>query len=206
MIITKIELQKKHKDRASIYIDEKFAFGVHINVVYDLHLKKGMEMTDELKAEILGLEEKKQGRIYALKLINYRPRCESEVRQKMKEKEFAEEIIEDTIEYLLEYRFLNDESFTRYYIESKLNSNKYGINRIKYQLSSMGIDRSIIDACIEEYTDADSEYETAYSLAQKKLSSYEKDTKDAKYRKLSGFLGRKGYSFETISKVLRELL
>ena len=66
MIITKIELQKKNKDRASIYIDEKFAFGVHINIVYDLHLKKGMEMTDELREEILGLEEKKQGRLYGL--------------------------------------------------------------------------------------------------------------------------------------------
>lgn len=206
MIITKIELQKKNKDRASIYIDEKFAFGVHINIVYDLHLKKGMEMTDELREEILGLEEKKQGRLYGLKLINYRPRCEAEVRRKMAEKEYAPEIIEDTVEYLYEYNFLNDESFTRYYIESKLNSNKYGLNRIKYQLSSMGIDKAIINECIEDYKDEANEYEVALELASKKLSSLEKDTKDAKYRKVSGFLGRKGYSFEIINKVLRELL
>ena len=205
MIITKIELQKKNKDRASIYIDDEFAFGVHVNVVYDLGLKKGMEIDEALKEEILSKEEAKQARLYASKLIGYRPRCESEVRRKMTEKGYEESVIDDTVAYLKEYNFLNDTEFTRYYIESKLDK-KFGLNRIKYGLSSMGISRTIIDEVIAEYHDQVDEYTTALSLAEKRLSTLQDDDYRKKYNKLAGFLSRKGYSSDVVYSVLRELL
>ena len=90
MTITKIELQKKNKNRASIYIDDEFAFGVHVNVVYDFGLKSGMEIDEDLKQKILSSDAVKQARLYAVKLIDYRPRCEAEVRKKMKEKEMKQ--------------------------------------------------------------------------------------------------------------------
>ena len=54
--------------------------------------------------------------------------------------------------------------------------------------------------------DFDDQYETAMELAQKKLPSYKKDDQNAIYRKLSGFLQRKGYSYDVISKVMRKVL
>jgi len=206
LVITKIELQKRNKDRASIYIDEEFAFGLHVNVVYDLGLKKGMEIDEDFKSTILAKEETKQAHLYALKLVNYRPRCQSEVRRKMAEKGYAPEIIDETIDYLINYNFLNDEEFTRLYIESKIDINKYGFNRIRYQLGGMGIARDIIDRCIAEYSDTTDEYPMALSQAEKKVSSMSGDDYRSRYRKLSGFLGRKGYSYDVISKVLKEVL
>ena len=38
------------------------------------------------------------------------------------------------------------------------------------------------------------------------MNSYEKDDKAAKYRKLSGFLIRKGYSYDMVNQVVSELL
>ena len=205
MIITKIEIQKKNKDRASIYIDDEFAFGVHVNVVYDLGLKKGMEIDDSFRNEILSKEETKQAHLYALKIINYRPRCESEVRHKMSEKGYAPDTIDETIDYLYEYNFLDDEAFARYYIESKLEK-KFGLNRIKYGLTSMGVSRDIADSVINSYRDTTDEYSTALSLAEKRLATLQDDDYQKKYQKLSGFLSRKGYSSDIIHSILRDLL
>lgn len=206
MTITKIELQKKNKNRASIYIDDKFAFGLHVNVVYDYGLKSGMEIDEDLKKELLASDSAKQARLYAIKLIDYRPRCEAEVRKKMKEKGFSSEEIEETIDYLKDNHFLNDEEFARLYIESKLDIKKWGLNRIGYQLGALGVSRETIDKCLDEYRDSTDEYATALALAEKKMASLTKDDREARYRKLSGFLGRKGYSYDVISRILHELL
>lgn len=206
MTITKIELQKKNKNRASIYIDDEFAFGVHVNVVYDFGLKSGMEIDEDLKQKILSSDAVKQARLYAVKLIDYRPRCEAEVRKKMKEKGFGQADTDETVEYLKENNFLNDEKFARLYIESKLDIKKWGLNRIGYQLHALGVSGDTIDKCLNEYRDSTDEYATALALAEKKLSSLTKDDREARYRKLSGFLGRKGYSYDVISRVIHELL
>ena len=212
MIITKIEQQKRNKDRASIYIDEEYAFGIHADLVYDLNLKKNMEIDQDFIDHILMKEEEKKAHIYAIGLINYRPRCEAEVRKKMSEKGYASEVIEETIDYLTVNDFLNDTRFVKIYIESKLDINKYGPNRIRYQLSHMGIDRMIIDNCLREveenigdYQDY-SEYEVALSLAKKKTSSMEGLDKAKQYSRLTSFLGRKGYSYDVISRIARELI
>ncbi len=206
MTITKIEIQKKNKNRASIYLDDEFAFGVHVNVVYDLGLKSGMEIDEEMRDDIIRAEERKSAHLYACRLIGYRSRCEAEVRRKMDEKGYSPEIIDDTIEYLKANGFLNDEEFVRLYIESKLDIKKYGLNRIEYNLKGMGISRDVISKCISEYAADVDEYAMALPLAKKKLASIEKDDREAKYRKLSGFLGRKGYSFDVINRIMKELI
>ena len=206
MTITKIEIQKKNKNRASVYIDEEFAFGVHVNVIYDLGLKSGMEIDEEMRRRIISEEERKNARNYALKLIGYRSRCEAEVKRKMNEKGYSGEMIDDTVTYLMDNGFLNDEDFVRLYIESKLDINKYGLNRIEYNLRGMGISKDVIRKCMAEFSEDVDEYALALPLAKKKLASLKKDDKEAKYRKLSGFLGRKGYSYDVISRIMRELL
>lgn len=212
MIITKLEAQKKNKDRVSVYIDDEYAFGIDLSLVYDLKLKKDMEIDQTFIDQVLLKEEEKQAHLYALKVINYRPRCEAEIRKKMSEKGYSQALIDNTIAYLIEYDFLNDSRFAKLYIESKLHQNNYGPNRIRYQLLQLGLDRSIVDNSLKDLYESTgdyedySEYNQALELAQKKLSTLSKDDAPAKYRKLSGFLGRKGYSYEVISRICSELI
>ena len=67
-----------------------------------------------------------------------------------------------------------------------------------------GIDDDIIETVLVE--DKDDEYERALEIATKKHSSYKDDDRNKIYRKLGGFLQRKGYSFDIVSKILKELL
>lgn len=59
---------------------------------------------------------------------------------------------------------------------------------------------------MEETVQCEDEYARAKELAKRKIKSYQKDRKDAQYRKLSGYLLRKGYSYDIVSKVVKELI
>ena len=204
--ITKIEIQKKNKERYSIYIDGEYSFGVYENVLIKYGLRKGMIIEDEFLEDVLKKEEQECANNYALRLLNFKMRTEKEVERKMKEKEYADDIIENTIYYLKEYKYLDDEDYARKFIKDKSSLSKMGKERIKRELYMRGVDPEITKREIEEIIDPDEEYETAMEMAIKKANStYKNDEPNALYRKLGGFLQRKGYSMDIVMKILKEI-
>lgn len=204
--ITKIEIQKKNKERYSIYIDGEYSFGVYENVLIKYGLRKGMIIEDEFIEDVLKKEEQECANNYALRLLNFKMRTEKEVERKMKEKEYADDIIENTIYYLKEYKYLDDEDYARKFIKDKSSLSKMGKERIKRELYMRGVDPEITKREIEEIIDPDEEYETAMEMAIKKANStYKNDEPNALYRKLGGFLQRKGYSMDIVMKILKEI-
>ena len=119
-------------------------------------------------------------------------------------KGYDEEIIQETISYLKEQKLVDDRRFAEGFVKDKINFNKLGKYRLKNELYNKGISGDIIDEVLSE--NCDDELERAMELGRKKLPSYKNDDKNAIYRKLGGFLQRKGYSYDCISKVMKELL
>lgn len=203
MIITRIETQKNNKERVNIYIDHEFAFGLMMEIQYKYDLREGMEIDEYYIDRVLKEEELSKAKDQALKYLGYRQRSKKEIVDKLKKMGFEEDIIEDALIYLEEYGLVNDVEFAKSFMRDKINLNKFGPTRIKYELYKKGIDENIVEEVLEE---DDDEYSRALTLAKKKLPSYKNDDKNAIYRKLGGFLQRKGYSYDCISKILRELV
>ncbi len=203
MKITKIEQQKNNKERVNIYIDDKFAFGLMIEIKYKYDLQENMEINEEYIQKVLREEELSKAKDQALKFLTYRQRSEKEIIDKLKKKGFEESIIDNTLNYLKKYKLVDDMEFAKAFMKDKINLNKFGPIRIKHELYKKGIDNNIIEKILEE---DDDEYNRALNLAKKKLPSYKNDDKNAIYRKLGGFLQRKGYSYDCIFKVLKELV
>ncbi|NMB07033.1 MAG: recombination regulator RecX [Tissierellia bacterium] len=203
MKITKIESQKNN-NRVNIYIDGEFAFGLMAEIQYKYNLFEGMEIDTEYIEQVLLEEEQAKAKDQALRFLSYRQRSEKEIIDKLKKKGFSENTIENTLIYLKKYNLINDLEFAKSFANDKINLNGFGPKRIKYELYKKGISHEIIQKVLEE--DKDNEYERALELGKKKINSYKNDDKYAKYRKLGGFLQRKGYSYECTSKVLKELV
>lgn len=205
MKITKIEQQKNNKERVNIYIDDKFAFGLMMEIKYKYDLQEDIEINEEYIQKVLREEELSKAKDQALKFLTYRQRSEKEIIDKLKKKGFEESIIDDTLNYLKKYKLVDDVEFAKAFMRDKINLNKFGPIRIKHELYKKGIDNNIIEKVLEE-NDEEDEYNRALNLAKKKLPSYKNDDKNAIYRKLGGFLQRKGYSYDCIFKVLKELV
>ncbi|MCZ6820210.1 MAG: recombination regulator RecX, partial [Calditrichaeota bacterium] len=54
--ITRIEGQKKKKNRFSVYLDDAFAFGLNVATLAEFNLKEGDLLTDDRIADILRSE------------------------------------------------------------------------------------------------------------------------------------------------------
>ncbi|MCK9444201.1 MAG: RecX family transcriptional regulator [Tissierellaceae bacterium] len=203
MKITSIERQK-NKNRVNIYVDNLFSIGIdeEIMLKYGLHVE--MEVDDEFIKEVLAAEELNKTINHALNLLSYRQRSEKEIFQALMRKGYNDSNIHKAIEYCKELKYIDDLAFAESYVRDKINLSKLGSERIKYELSLKGVSRNIIDKVL--IIDKSDQYEAALELAQKQVKKYEGDSSNAIYRKLGGYLQRKGYSFDIISKVLRQVL
>lgn len=203
MKITNIEPQKNCK-RVNIYIDNKFAFGITDELRYKYKLHVDNDIDQDYIDSVLKAEEQQKVTNHALNLLSYRQRSEKELYRALSKKGYEDDYISHTFDFLREYNLLDDIAFSNSFIIDKQNLNKFGSIRIKYELMNKGISKDVIEKTLD--IDPELEYETAMDLATKKLRTYTKEDKNATYRKIAGFLQRKGYSFDIISKILRELL
>lgn len=150
----------------------------------------------------------------ALRFLSYRPRSEKEIREKLQKKKALPEIIESVVKKLREQKFLNDEEFTRWWIESRLRFKLRSINIIKRELLQKGVNRELIDTQISNFSprseagkfQISNELENAQKLIEKKIKQYEHFSKREIYQKLGSFLARRGFDFETIKKAIDEVL
>lgn len=204
MKITKVEIQKNNPNRFSIFIDDEFAFGVTDELKYKYHLSKGLELDQDTINEILELERLNKAVNYTVKLLSYRQRSEKEIRDKLIEKEYMDHQIEYAINYCKDRNYINDYEFASAFTRDKINLNKYGPIKIKYDLLNKGVSEEIVNSVLDE--NLDNEYNQALEVAKKQVQRYKKDDKYKKYRKLGGYLNRRGFTYDTINSVLNEVL
>lgn len=205
--ITKVEKQKNNDNRYSIYLDDEFAFGVHKDILIKYELLKGKEIEDDFINEVIKAKEQSKANNYALKLLSYRSKTSKEILKKMREKGYDQVTINNSVGFLEKLGYVNDRQYALNFVREKVNIQKLGRKRLEFELFKKGIDQDIVNDVISELVDTNEEYRRALEIGLKKLnSSYKNDDKQAQYRKLGGYLQRKGYNYDVVKKVLDELI
>jgi regulatory protein len=138
-----------------------------------------------------------------LKFLGFRPRSEKEVRDYLIKKQAPDELREKLITYLIELRFLNDVEFTRWWVEQRTQGQPRSHRVIKMELKQKGIAQDIIEQVLQGTEEpVQDDLESARKLVRKKLPRYQMLEKQELYQKLGGFLGRKGFDWETIKRAI----
>ncbi|ABO50357.1 regulatory protein RecX [Desulforamulus reducens MI-1] len=206
-IVTALEVQKKNNQRYSLFLDGKYAFGVHEDTLIQFQLFNiiGKELPDYIIQQIIRAENKHQIISYAISLLSYRARSSHELRTRMRDKGYQVAVVEETIETLQRLGYIDDIEFAKVFINDRQRLKKVGKKLIRQELWQKGISKDIINDLLEQATDDEQEYQRAKTLAIKKITSYRKDDERTKQRKLYSYLIRKGYSFSIASSVIKEL-
>ncbi|BCZ47906.1 hypothetical protein psyc5s11_39730 [Clostridium gelidum] len=204
-IITKIEIQKRNKERVNLFLDGEYAFSLSIELVY----KEGLNRNDEIDSEKLKILAEHESQIRcknsALRIIEKSCKTEKEVRDKLILKGYEDNSINKSIKFLKEYNFINDSNYTKAFIREKLKSQ--GSQKIKYTLIQKGISKENIE---EELSDLNKENEKniALNIAKKKFDIIKKKEND-NYKisgKLYRYLISKGYEYDITSEVVKEIM
>lgn len=203
--ITKIEAQKRTKDRVNIYIDESYAFSVSAELVYRDGLRKDLEINEEKLKEVVKEDNIIKCKNTALRIVERSYKTEKEIIEKLFEKGYEKDEIDKTLEFLREYKFINDEAYTRMYVKDRAKTQ--GRGKIKYALMKKGVDHENIESALETI-DKDEEKEAALELARKRYLVISKRESD-KYKlwnKLYRFLVGRGYDYSLVKEIVKEVV
>jgi regulatory protein len=202
MKITKIEQQKHNEHRFSVFIDDRFAFGLTGTDVLYYKLEEGIELSPEKYNYIIEESVFSKARDKAVKFLSYRARSRKELYDKLlsAENDFSEEIIDRVIELMEKYGYIDDLKFAQSFIRDKRNLRGCGEIRIRHELKEKGVRGDIIESAFAELpTD---ETAAALKLLEKKYK-FGNFTDQNEKKKAYGFLLRKGYSYEIIHAAMQ---
>ncbi|MFQ9673522.1 MAG: recombination regulator RecX [Clostridium paraputrificum] len=203
--ITKIEAQKRTKDRVNIYIDEAYAFSVSAELVYREGLRKDLVINEEKLKEVVKEDNIIKCKNTALRIVERSYKTEKEIKEKLFEKGYEKDEIDKTLEFLSEYKFINDEAYTKMYVKDRAKTQ--GRGKIKYALMKKGVDQEDIESALETI-DKDEEKEAALELARKRYLVISKRESD-KYKiwnKLYRFLVGRGYDYSLVKEIVKEVV
>ncbi len=203
-VITKIESQKKNQDRVNIYVNNEFFMAIYAELVYSFNLKKGIEIDENKLKNLLKDEMYIKAKNKTLNILSKADQSEKKIKEKLYS-EFEEDTIDKVIDFLKRNNFINDDMLAQKIVNTNVNLNKCGKNKIKQNLYIKGIDKNSIDDALSEIDD-NIEYENAMYLAKKRYNRVKNEDKRKIYQKISQHLAYKGFNYDIIKRVLNKLL
>jgi regulatory protein len=140
----------------------------------------------------------------ALNALVARAKSKGELLAHLKKRGVEDDVAQATIFRLQENGLINDSEFAKAWTQSRHTSKKLSKRIIAGELRTRGVDQSSIDEALDEIDD-ESEYRTAFSLGMKKYNTMNRLEPEVQIRRIQSLLQRKGFSFPTIARVIREL-
>ena len=194
------------KKRQKIYMDNEFAFVLYKGELHLYQIEIGNEITDTvyetIKAVLL-----KRAKLRAMNLLMKRDYTEMQLRNKLQEGYYQDEIIEQTILYLKSYGYIDDERYVRSYFALHISSKPKRF--IIQKLLELGVSKDLIEKLIDDIY----EKERSLTYVPDELEIGRNLLKKRKYRiwesinerqKAYGYLLRKGISPDNAMKLVKE--
>jgi regulatory protein len=198
-------------DRFVVYLDGVRAFEVAAAVVDEEAVRANARLTAEDIHRLVEKDVPYRAREMALKLIAVRDRSRHDIESRLLKAGFGEESVTGVLTWLRGLGYVDDLRFARHYGIEKLRGG-WGERRIAAELARLGVERDLIKQALEEAESVLSGEGTGTSSADRVVEAVRRrfgrdfavDPRGAA-RRLAGFLGRRGYDWETIDLVTRRL-
>ena len=194
--ISKIEVQKNHDDRVSIFVDDNYYASMFLDTAVKYGIKKDAEFDEDEFQKILIESEKNLAFNKAINYINTSLKTSKQLRDYLNKKGYDKITIDYVIDKLKEYNFLNDRQFAESYINTYRN--KYGQNMLKNKLFEKGVNKDIIEEVLNDF---ETEETIIDKLLLKKIGNKQFD--NDLYAKCLRFLAGRGFSFEEINSAIK---
>lgn len=198
MTVTKLEPVTKIKFK--VYIDERFAFVLYKGELSRYKIREEYEISQDIYEKIKSEVLAKRAKLRAMYLLNQMDRTEEQLRNKLKQDLYTEDVIEIAMDYVRSFGYVGDLEYAKRFISSKQNGKSK--KEIKMVLLQKGVSGELIQEAMEEcYKEAD-EKEAIQRLVAKKRFDPEAAT-DVEKRKMYEYLLRKGFRIDDIRQVIQ---
>ena len=199
--ITAIRVGKGRGKRVNVFLDGKFAFSLEAEVV----VREDLQVEQELSAGQIEALAKSDHfhRCFnaAVHYLSYRPRSESELRERLHRRGFDDDNLEAVIAKLKEQGLVDDVAFAQFWKDNRESFSPRSQWLTKLELRRKGVANDIIDQVVDTIDDNNSAYRAALSKARSlSLSDYQ-----GFRRRLGEYLKRRGFGYGVINHTIQQL-
>ncbi len=200
--------------RFIIYVNDLPAFSLYASEVKRLKLKVDDVLNSEIYLSIIDDILKPRALNRCLALLKTKEYTSKELKRKLKDGYYPEEVIDIVIKELTNNHFINDSRYAEEYIAFHSMSKSRSV--IEHALYLKGIDKDTIDAAYDSFFEyaTDPEKDLCLKHLEVKFPRYKyilegesSLTDEEEYQlknKAKAFLARKGFSFSLINEVVSE--
>ena len=163
-----------------------------------------LEKKEEYLVPVKESDMQRKARAKALRLLEHMDRTEKALSEKLLCAGFSEEDTAEAIRYVKSFGYLSDMHYAEVYIRGRLHTKSR--QQIFQELQKKGVERDVIrkawDAAAE-LEEPDEHEVIRRELLKKYGEGSELD--DRELRRLQGYFARRGFRYEDVSAVMREL-
>jgi regulatory protein len=199
--VTAIAEGKRRKRRVNIFLDDKFAFSLEAEVALKEGIKVGQELSEGDIEALTGAELSQRCYDAALRYLDYRPRSQAELKQRLARRGFDGDTIEATLARLKELGLVDDLAFARFWQENRQAFSPRSRWLVRRELKQKGVADEVIERVLANIDDEDSAYQAAIAKAHKlPLADYE-----GFRRRLGEYLKRRGFGYGVIKNIIKKV-
>ncbi len=187
--------------RVNVFLDGKFTFSWEAEVA----VKEGLQIGQELSANQIGAMARADHfhrcLSVAARYLSYRPRSESELRERLHWRGFDGSSIEAVLTKLKEQGLVDDIAFAQFWRDNRESFSPRSQWLTKLELRRKGVAGDIIDQVVDAIDDDDSAYRAGLSKVRNlPLSDYQLFR-----RRLGEYLKRRGFGYRVINHTVGRL-
>ena len=198
MVVTQIEPLTKTKWK--VYIDGKFAFVLYKGELSRFRIVQGEDVSEEIYEKIKNEVILKRVKLRSLHLLNQMDRTEEQLRTKLRQGHYTDDMIDTAISYVKSFGYIEDSAYAKRFVLSRQDSKSR--KEIYAKLCQKGIAKDVIANAMEECYEDGEELTAIKKLVEKKRFDPYNAT-DSERQKIYGYLARKGFSYDSIRQVIQ---
>jgi regulatory protein len=144
-------------------------------------------------------------RTICLNLLTAAPRSRAELATALRKRNVPNDVAAHVLDRLTDVNLIDDAAYADAYVESRHRGRGLARSALRAELRRKGIDEAVVGAAVEQLDPA-TELASAEALVARRLSSMGGLAPQARLRRLTGMLQRKGYPAGLAYQVVREAL
>ena len=207
VVIKEIQVQKKKRDRFSVFSKNGFMFGLSTDTFIKHPLSSGQLLSRSDVQQILETEHRVKIQASLLQLISRRAHSRKELYQKAKKKGHNSAIINSILDEFEEKGWIDDEGFAFSFAKDKGQLKAWGPKKIQQHLLQKGIPQRIAEEAIAHAIPQDEALQTCLKLLLKKKWYFDRtEDKYKRKQKMMAYLMQRGFTSPVCMKAIEQSL
>jgi regulatory protein len=199
--VTALRWGKGRGKRLNVYLDERFAFSLEAEVALKEGLKVGQELDARQIESLAGADRFCRCLNAAAHFLSYRPRSETELRERLVRRGFDGDSLEAVLARLKEQGLVDDMDFAQFWRDNRRSFSPRSRWLTGLELRRKGVAEEIIGEVVSVISDDDCAYQAALGQARRvPVSDYQSFR-----RRLAGYLRRRGFGYGVIKNTVEQL-